>query len=76
MSKKKKPTPSSGQVVQGEILPAMEIDCSTWVEGTPTEKWTRGPVRPVSAQELPAQKKPREPQERKKRIEPLLDTDY
>ena len=66
MSKKKQPLPNIGQVVQGEILPTMEIDCSSWIKGTPAEEWTRGPVRPVNGQEPPTQKKRKKRQGRDK----------
>jgi len=65
MSKKKKPAYGEGQVVQGDILPTIEIDCSDWISNS--EEWTGGPVRPVTASEPPARNKRRELPARKSR---------
>jgi hypothetical protein len=46
MSKKNRPARGVGQIVQGEILPTIEIDCSESIVNP--EEWTRGPVRPVT----------------------------
>jgi hypothetical protein len=70
MPKQKKPKRGSGQVVQGEILPTMEIDCTAWIEGTDIEEWTRGPLRPATGQEVPTQKRKRQPRRRSKPSEP------
>jgi hypothetical protein len=41
MSKKKNPAYGTGQVLEGEILPAIVIDWSDCLGDTPAEEWTR-----------------------------------
>jgi hypothetical protein len=65
MSKKKKPKYGAGQIVQGEIITLSVIDWSDTIDDP--ENWTRGPVLPVGAMELPARKKRSEGNGRKKR---------
>jgi hypothetical protein len=49
MARRKKPASIVAQVVRGEILPTITVDCSGWIDNP--EEWTRVSLHPEAVVE-------------------------